>query len=246
MIFNKINHLPYVYLIGWTSLDKWYYGVRYAMDCHPDDLWKTYFTSSKYVHAFCDNNGSPNVIQIRKTFNSITEAKLWEVKVLRRMKVVLHEKWLNKNDRHAPPIMLGVNHPMKRPEVARKYGDTMLRVWAEMSDEIRLQHKEKVSAASTKYWNSLTEEEFNRISKLRSEIQLLKEANKTPDQKKEISKKQSHSAKLLWEYRTQEEKDQHKLSVTQVANIRVSCLGCRQVSTPTALTRFHKECKNDF
>lgn len=237
------KHIPYVYLIGWSTLNKWYYGVRYAINCHPTDLWKTYFTSSKYVDDFYKEHGAPDVVEIRKTFQTVTEATSWEEKVLRRMKVVENDIWLNKNDRHAPPILKGDSHPMKRPEVARKYGDTMLKVWEEMSDTVRESHREKVGIASRQYWNEMSAEEYQRISTKRSLRQSIKEANKTADEKKLISDKQSDSAKLLWSNRTIEEREQHRSSITLNANIRVSCIKCKNVTTPSALTRFHKECK---
>lgn len=46
------NHLTYTYLIGWSNHNKWYYGRRTAKNCHPNEFWKTYFTSSKYVKEF--------------------------------------------------------------------------------------------------------------------------------------------------------------------------------------------------
>lgn len=89
---------PYTYLIGWSQYNKYYYGVRFAKDCHPNDLWNTYFTSSKYVKKFREENGDPDIIQIRKTFIKAKEAILWESKVLRRIKVVNNELWLNQTD----------------------------------------------------------------------------------------------------------------------------------------------------
>jgi hypothetical protein len=97
-------YLPYTYLIGWSTHNKWYYGVRYAKKkdvlyetgCHPDDLWVTYHTSSNHVREFTKKHGDPDIIQVRKTFDKEESAKQWENKVLRRMKVVDSEKWLNK------------------------------------------------------------------------------------------------------------------------------------------------------
>jgi len=86
---------PYTYLIGWTNHNKWYYGVRYAKNCNPADLWTKYFTSSKKVKAFRKMYGEPNIIQIRKTFKDSKSAKLWEDKVLRRMEVHIKDEWLN-------------------------------------------------------------------------------------------------------------------------------------------------------
>lgn len=88
---------PYTYLIGWSNLNIYYYGVRYAKNCNPKDLWVTYFTSSKHVKRFAEMNGSPDIIQIRKIFNDAKSAILWEEKVLKRMNVLYREDFLNKN-----------------------------------------------------------------------------------------------------------------------------------------------------
>jgi hypothetical protein len=93
-----MENLYYTYLIGWSKLNKFYYGVRYSKNCTPEDLWKTYFTSSKYVRKFRKENGEPDIIQIRKTFNDSLKARLFENKVLKRLNVIKNEKWLNKTD----------------------------------------------------------------------------------------------------------------------------------------------------
>lgn len=98
---------PYTYLIGWTTQNKWYYGVRYAKKskclyetgCHPDELWITYFTSSKVVEDFISEHGDPDVIQIRKTFSDEDSAIKWEEKVLQRMDVIHKVEWLNESNR---------------------------------------------------------------------------------------------------------------------------------------------------
>jgi len=91
-------YIPYTYLIGWSSLKVFYYGVRYAKNCNPSDLWVTYFTSSKYVAAFREIHGEPDIIQIRKQFpDNKARAILWEDNVI--MKLRLHRRFdfLNKN-----------------------------------------------------------------------------------------------------------------------------------------------------
>lgn len=93
--------IPYTYLIGWSKLDKWYYGVRYAKGCNPNDLWVKYFTSSNNVKKFRKANGEPDVIQIRRIFDNKSKALLWEHKVLKRMKVLKNNQlWLNKSIPH--------------------------------------------------------------------------------------------------------------------------------------------------
>lgn len=85
----------YTYLIGWTHLQKFYYGVRFSDSAHVTDLWKVYFTSSKHVKRFRADNGEPDVIQIRRVFKTKQAAIDWESKVLRRLKVRENTRWLN-------------------------------------------------------------------------------------------------------------------------------------------------------
>ncbi|MDD5150007.1 MAG: NUMOD3 domain-containing DNA-binding protein [Flavobacterium sp.] len=87
----------YTYLIGWSTLDKFYYGVRYSKNSTPSDLWVNYFTSSDYVKKFREVYGEPDIIQVRKTFDSSKKARSWEDKVILRMKIVHSDKWLNRN-----------------------------------------------------------------------------------------------------------------------------------------------------
>ena len=91
------DNTPYTYLIGWSSLNTWYYGVRYASKCSPSDLWVSYFTSSEYVKEFRKKNGEPDVITIRKIFNNVDSARLHEHKALIRLKAALRPDFLNKS-----------------------------------------------------------------------------------------------------------------------------------------------------
>lgn len=55
--------IPYTYLIGWSWLDKWYYGLQHGRNAHPDNLWTTYFTSSPIVRDFRVEHGEPDIVQ---------------------------------------------------------------------------------------------------------------------------------------------------------------------------------------
>ena len=112
-------------MIGWSKYKKYYYGVRYAVDSNPEELWKTYFTSSDYVKDFVKNNGDPDIVQIRKTFDDSQKAREWEWKVLRKMKVVYKEEWINKCDQISIPSMRGDSNPMKRQDVKNKHLEKM-------------------------------------------------------------------------------------------------------------------------
>lgn len=93
-----MNYKPYTYLIGWSQLNKWYYGVEIKNNqkvAHPSNLWKTYFTSSKVVHKMRKIHGDPDFIKVIKTFNCPKKALVWEQKVLRRLKVWKKDHWVN-------------------------------------------------------------------------------------------------------------------------------------------------------
>lgn len=93
--------IPYTYLIGWSNHNLWYYGVRYAKDCDPDDLWITYFTSSKKVKEYREKLGEPDIKQIRRVFDLPKVAKIWEDKVLARMNVRDNPKWINMSNNYS-------------------------------------------------------------------------------------------------------------------------------------------------
>lgn len=73
---------PYTYLIGWSNLNKYYYGVRYKKDCEPNDLWVLYFTSSQEVQEYRAIYGDPDVIQVRKTFKTKEKLLLGSIRFL--------------------------------------------------------------------------------------------------------------------------------------------------------------------
>jgi len=89
--------IPFTYLIGWSNYNKFYYGVKYSNGCSPDDLWKTYFTSSKYVKEFRDTYGEPDIVRVRKKFDTPEKATRWERIVLSKMDVLNRNDFLNEN-----------------------------------------------------------------------------------------------------------------------------------------------------
>jgi hypothetical protein len=96
--------VPYTYLLHHKPTNTFYYGVRWAKDCKPEEFWKTYFTrSKKLVPLFRTLYGNDSFeFEIRKIFSSGREAREWEQKVLRRMKVLKKpDLWLNRTDNKA-------------------------------------------------------------------------------------------------------------------------------------------------
>lgn len=95
-----------------------YYGVRYARDCHPGDLWVKYFTSSSYVTDYIAENGDPDIIEIRKKFigeNRVQNAILHEHLVLKKINAVKRQDYLNKHDGRSLAIY------SSDPSIIRRY-----------------------------------------------------------------------------------------------------------------------------
>lgn len=92
--------MPYTYRVKFqkdgTTLH--YYGVRYAANAEPSDLGRKYFTSSKTVKNLIKEHGLDCfVFQVRRVFDDAGSAVAWEQKVLRRMRVLQREDWLNQS-----------------------------------------------------------------------------------------------------------------------------------------------------
>ena len=92
---------PYTYLLGWSNQEKYYYGVRFAENCDPSNLWNKYFTSSSHVCNFRKKFGDPDIIQVRKIFKTSEAARNWESQVLQRMNVINDNRFLNKSTNKA-------------------------------------------------------------------------------------------------------------------------------------------------
>jgi hypothetical protein len=83
--------IPYTYKVTHILTGQWYYGVRYANNCHPDDLWVNYFTSSSYIRDLINVDGKDAFkAEVRRTFKTKQDAIKWELKVLKKV-----FKWLN-------------------------------------------------------------------------------------------------------------------------------------------------------
>jgi hypothetical protein len=112
-----LKNIPFTYLLKHIPTNKYYYGVRFKKGCHPNDFWTKYFTSSKKVKGLIKKYGKKSFIfEIRKTFKTSQEAINWENKVLKRMKVIYRNDFLNlTNNKSIDPnylskIMMGKNN----------------------------------------------------------------------------------------------------------------------------------------
>ena len=90
--------MAYTYYLKNKITGEKYYGVRYAKDCNPAELWVTYFSSSKVVARRIASYGNDSFeFEIRKVFETGQQARNWEERVLRRLDVLRRPDWLNQN-----------------------------------------------------------------------------------------------------------------------------------------------------
>ena len=156
------GHTPYTYLIGWSKHDVWYYGVQYNKRAHPENLWTTYFTSSKQVKLTREEYGEPDVVEVRRVFTNKDDARLWEHKVLRRIGARKSKRWLNQSDT--------LHHYPRIPKAPWNKGKTLS---SEQKQKIRdslkgrslsAEHREKMSMSHQKRNRSISEETRAKIS----------------------------------------------------------------------------------
>lgn len=152
---TAFDRTPYTYLIGWTSHNKWYYGVRYGKNCHPSDLWVSYFTSSKHVKQFRDFYGEPDIITIRKVFEYVDKARYWEQRVLQKLKIIYSEKWLN----HFDGISISVEAAMKGAKTkgknTAKWSEERKNTLSELATKLNFQNRLMSEEANEKRKNTL-------------------------------------------------------------------------------------------
>lgn len=144
------NMKPYTYYIGWSAIGKYYYGVKYGFDADPNTFWKNYFTSSKYVKEIREKHGEPDIVQIRRTFDTPQEAILWENKVLHRLDAIHKPQWLNKHNGkalyHDEEVRAKQSRALKGQKRTKEQRENNRR--AQLGKKLSQKHKDKIAKAN--------------------------------------------------------------------------------------------------
>ena len=92
-----MSTIPFTYCLHHKPTGKRYYGVHWKQNCHPDDLWNIYFSSSTIVKNLIKEYGKESFdFSIRRIFDDPRKAVRWEQRVLRRLKVDKNDEWINR------------------------------------------------------------------------------------------------------------------------------------------------------
>lgn len=174
---------PYTYRIYCIPTNQYYYGVRYAKNCHPSDLFVSYFTSSVNVKTLIKEHGiNQFVTEIRKVFSDNESAINWESRVTK--KVIYWGHYLNANSgkafNHAKCANGGIIaatrgvgiHAMTSTEksIAGKKGGTALgnrkKLLGRTTNEIEGNLRGAANAKSRRNSDGWTEKEILRYTNL--------------------------------------------------------------------------------
>ena len=96
--YTAQNRTPYTYFIRWNELNLNYYGRRTAKNCHPEEFFITYFTSSNLVSDIISEYGMPDIIKIHKIFSDIQSCCIQEERFLTRVNAAKSLNWLNQTN----------------------------------------------------------------------------------------------------------------------------------------------------
>lgn len=196
---STANHVPYTYLLKFIPENKFYYGVRYQKGCHPDDLFTTYFTSSKVIKKLLEEYGKDAFVwEIRKTFNNVDSARQWETDVLKKIHAAQRDDFLNETNNISIP-----NKKFQTEETKQKIGAKHKGKQLSERTKSLLREKAKKRYADKclhpRYGKTHTNEAKSKISKVH------KGKSISDNQKQILSVKskllQSHKYLDKWKYR---------------------------------------------
>lgn len=100
-MYSATEYKPYFYIIGWSKHEIFYCGIEFGKSkkiANPNNLWKTYFTSSDYVQQFRRENGEPDIIEIVEIFENKNQALEYEEKFITEHVMTNQHNWLNRNN----------------------------------------------------------------------------------------------------------------------------------------------------
>ncbi len=162
---------PYTYFLYHVPTGYKYYGARYSKNAHPDDFWKTYFTSSKKVKELISEYGSDTFeYKIRRVFDTAESCIIWEQTVIRRFNILSKRDWLNQYNPGSPihrkryevwnKGKTGVQTNVWKGRTGRYDDDHLMNLSFKSSNEykdplVRKRHAEKVTGEGNPCYNKI-------------------------------------------------------------------------------------------
>lgn len=183
---KHFDRTPYTYSLLHLVSGNRYYGVRWGKNCHPSELWITYFSSSKYILGILEREGLEAFsYRVSRVFSNVQDAKLWEHKVLSRVKAATNPKMLNRHEGGTFPI------------------DGFPSWWNSPSEYSIKRHADSIR----KYWETRTQDDMKTYSKvIRDRI-----SKRTPEEIKRWSDDSKRISRSTWNNMPPEERARRSL-----------------------------------
>lgn len=109
------TYIPFTYLLRFKPTGQVYYGSKYSLTAHPNQLWISYFSSSRKVRALIAEHGKDAFeFEIRRTFKTAAEAVDWESRVLLRFNAKRDPRFLNSHNGDGRPHMVAWTEDQKK------------------------------------------------------------------------------------------------------------------------------------
>ena len=87
---------PYTYVLKHKPTGRIYFGARWAKKCHPDDLFVTYFSSSKTINKMIKEEGADVFMyKVVETFSRPEDCVRKEYEVLQKYKAGRNPRFIN-------------------------------------------------------------------------------------------------------------------------------------------------------
>lgn len=233
-----VQSTPYTYILEWTKQGKRYIGARWASGCHPNDLWSTYFTSSKYVAEFVAQYGAPDIILIDKIFDTAQEAMAREQGLQKQFDIKNNDAFLNK----AIAGIFNFNDPDIRKKMsAARLGTKQSPEWIAWVTEF---HRTRKRSADTGRKISTSRKGHRHSKATREKIRIAKLGRPSPLKGRPVSEEraaklrtQTLGAKLSEEHKAKIKKSSHFQK--DVKQERVECPHCGIVGGKFTMPRWH-------
>ncbi len=97
--FTAGDRTPFTYYLEHKLTKRKYYGRRTRKGCKPEDLWVTYFSSSRLINQIIKEEGADIfAVKVARIFQSADDCILHEQKFLKKVNAAKNPAWFNQHN----------------------------------------------------------------------------------------------------------------------------------------------------
>jgi len=158
-IGENMIYQPYTYLIRFIITGQLYYGSKTAIDCHPDDFWVKYFTTSEIVKALITEHGKDSFEVLYTKNHATKEAALkWEELYLISVDAARNPNYLNRQNGGKNFVCNGHTEETKALMCITRAGENNPNFGREFSEEHKQKLRDAFSGENNPNWGKFGED----------------------------------------------------------------------------------------